>query len=72
MKEFALLVIHSLKTGVWLNVRLQDRNDREELEYGQDTPVPKRHQNREPWIFPRDLLTVLQVKQFCPRLPLLT
>lgn len=37
MKEFALLVIHSLKTGVWLNVRLQDRNDREELEYRQDT-----------------------------------
>ena len=32
---------HSLKIGVWPNVRLQDRNDREELEYGQDTPVPK-------------------------------
>ena len=41
MKEFALLVTHSLKTGMWLNVRYQDRNEREELEYGQDTPVPK-------------------------------
>ena len=37
MKEFALLVTHSLKTGMWFNVRYQDGNEREELEYGQGT-----------------------------------
>lgn len=51
MKEFNLLVISSPKTGVWFNDRFQDRNDREELEYVSETPVPKWYQNGEPRIF---------------------